>query len=189
MWTQASDGSATSNLYHVANLLEPTSEWKMLWGSVNSLYHEQDTLNQTQVIYLLWQREESIALIFFLCSTLWNPANKRTKSSILFTIRFILFAECSLCSICVRHFFSLLFLLAMRKVGCCSLVRSKIQDRRNKYNKLKKCPFLRFKTIIAKVPDNRKQIDIWAVSGELWARYREWCCMRLRENEVEKLTA
>ena len=134
------------------------------------------------------QIEESTALTFFfavnMCSILKNPANKRTKSSILFTIRFILFAECSLCSICVRHFFSLLFLLAMRKVGCCSLVRSKIQDRRNKYNKLKKRPFLRFYPVIAKVPDNRKRIEIWAVSGELWARCREWCCLLWKERFI-----
>ena len=79
------------------------------------------------------QREESTTLTFFfavnMCSILKNPANKRTKSSIPLTIRFILFAECSLCSICVRHFVPLLFLLVMRKVGCCSLVRSNIQSR------------------------------------------------------------
>ena len=55
-----SDGSATSNLYHVANLLEPTSEWKMLWGSVNSLYHEQDTLNYTHVNIIIKYREKKV---------------------------------------------------------------------------------------------------------------------------------
>ena len=87
----------------------------------------------------------------------------------------------------VRFVFDIFFSafpFAMRKGGCCSLVRSKIQDRRNKYNKLKKRPFLRFYPVIAKVPDNRKRIEIWAVSGELWARCREWCCLLWKERFI-----